>query len=36
VLIVDDNATSRVLLSERLRAWDMRPLAVADGLVKLV
>ncbi|PQJ96680.1 PAS domain S-box protein [Chromatium okenii] len=35
VLIVDDNATSRVLLSERLRAWDMRPLAVADGLVAL-
>ncbi|WP_295399633.1 PAS domain S-box protein [uncultured Thiocystis sp.] len=30
-LIVDDNLTSRDLLSGRLRAWGMRPETVADG-----
>jgi signal transduction histidine kinase/DNA-binding response OmpR family regulator/HAMP domain-containing protein len=31
VLIVDDNATNRRLLTEFLRGWRMRPVAVADG-----
>lgn len=31
VLIVDDNATSREILSQRLAAWEMRPAQVADG-----
>ena len=35
VLIVDDNATSRDFLTDRLRAWGMRPLAVADGAMAL-
>jgi PAS domain S-box-containing protein len=34
-LIVDDNATSRDLLSGRLRAWGMRAEAVADGAAAL-
>jgi CheY-like chemotaxis protein len=30
-LIVDDNATGRDLLTRRLAAWGLRPLAVPDG-----
>jgi signal transduction histidine kinase/CheY-like chemotaxis protein/HPt (histidine-containing phosphotransfer) domain-containing protein len=35
VLIVDDNATSRQLLSTRMTGWGMRPSAVSDGLEAL-
>jgi signal transduction histidine kinase/DNA-binding response OmpR family regulator/HPt (histidine-containing phosphotransfer) domain-containing protein len=31
VLVVDDNATNRLLLEETLRGWQMRPAAVASG-----
>ncbi|MFQ5789057.1 MAG: response regulator, partial [Acidobacteriota bacterium] len=31
VLVVDDNSTNRLILTEMLRKWCMRPLAVADG-----
>lgn len=31
VLVVDDNATNRMMLSEQLRAWGMRADLVADG-----
>jgi CheY-like chemotaxis protein/HPt (histidine-containing phosphotransfer) domain-containing protein len=31
VLIVDDNATNRELLTIRLRSWGMRPTEAADG-----
>ena len=31
VLIVDDNATNRRILSEMLRNWRMKPSAAADG-----
>ena len=31
VLVVDDNATNRLILLSQLTAWDMRPDAVADG-----
>ena len=31
VLVVDDNATNRRILDERLRAWGMRPTLCADG-----
>jgi CheY-like chemotaxis protein/HPt (histidine-containing phosphotransfer) domain-containing protein len=31
VLIVDDNATSREILSQPLAVWEMRPTQVADG-----
>ncbi len=34
-LIVDDNATSRELLVERLLAWGMCPVAVSDGAAAL-
>ncbi|HEX3447436.1 MAG TPA: response regulator [Isosphaeraceae bacterium] len=35
VLIVDDNATNRRILEEWLRAWQMEPAAVGDGLAAL-
>ena len=38
VLVVDDNATNRLVLCEQLEAWRMRPDAVADahtGLTRL-
>jgi two-component system, sensor histidine kinase and response regulator len=35
VLIVDDNATNRLILEEWLRAWQTEPTAVADGLTAL-
>jgi CheY-like chemotaxis protein len=35
VLIVDDNATNRRILEEWLRGWQMRPVAVGDGLAAL-
>jgi two-component system, sensor histidine kinase and response regulator len=31
VLVVDDNATNRLVLSSMLSAWSMEPLAVADA-----
>ncbi|MGH9750099.1 MAG: response regulator, partial [Candidatus Polarisedimenticolia bacterium] len=31
VLVVDDNATSRRILVETLRRWEMRPMAAASG-----
>ncbi|HKV40355.1 MAG TPA: response regulator, partial [Blastocatellia bacterium] len=31
VLVVDDNATNRLILEEMLQGWGMRPVAVADG-----
>ncbi len=31
VLVVDDNATNRLILEETLSGWDMRPTAVAGG-----
>jgi PAS domain S-box-containing protein len=35
VLIVDDNATNRLILQEWLRGWQSEPTAVADGLTAL-
>lgn len=35
VLVVDDNATNRLILTEILTSWGARPLAVADGLEAL-
>jgi PAS domain S-box-containing protein len=35
VLIVDDNATNRLILEEWLRGWQTEPTAVADGLTAL-
>jgi two-component system sensor histidine kinase/response regulator len=35
VLIVDDNATNRHILEEWLRAWQMTPVAVGDGLAAM-
>ena len=35
VLIVDDNATNRRILEEWVRAWQMEPAAVGDGLAAL-
>src|SRR5207248_5657552 len=35
VLIVDDNATNRRILEEWLRGWQMRPVAVADGVAAM-
>jgi PAS domain S-box-containing protein len=35
VLIVDDNATNRLILEEWLRDWRTEPTAVADGLTAL-
>ena len=32
VLIVDDNATNRLILIKQTEAWDMQPLAVASGI----
>jgi len=36
VLIVDDNATSRQILSSRLAAWEMRPAEVENGKLALL
>ncbi|MGO9815724.1 MAG: response regulator [Isosphaeraceae bacterium] len=35
VLVVDDNATSRLILEEILTKWHMKPKAVADGRAAL-
>ncbi len=35
VLVVDDSATSREILAEQLRSWDLCPTAVADGATAL-
>ena len=35
VLVVDDNATNRLILQEWLRGWQTEPTAVADGLTAL-
>jgi Amt family ammonium transporter len=35
VLVVDDNAASREILTEQLGSWGMRPMAVADGAAAL-
>ncbi len=35
VLVVDDNATNRLILEEWLRGWRSEPTAVADGLTAL-
>jgi PAS domain S-box-containing protein len=35
VLIVDDNATNRLILEEWLRGWQTEPTAVSDGLTAL-
>ena len=35
VLVVDDNATNRMILRETLRAWGCRPEEAADGMVAL-
>ena len=31
VLVVDDNSTSRAILSEMLRSWSMKPVTVTNG-----
>ena len=36
VLVVDDNATNRLILEEILSKWHMKPKAVADGQAALV
>jgi len=36
VLVVDDNATNRLILEAMLRGWSMVPVAVADGQTALV
>jgi CheY-like chemotaxis protein len=35
VLVVDDNATNRLLLEEWLRGWQMKPVAVGDGVAAM-
>ncbi len=35
VLIVDDNATNRRILEEWLRGWQMKPVAVGDGVAAM-
>ena len=35
VLVVDDNATNRRILEEWLRGWQMKPVAVGDGLAAM-
>jgi two-component system sensor histidine kinase/response regulator len=35
VLIVDDNATNRFILEEWLRGWQMKPVAVGDGMAAM-
>jgi PAS domain S-box-containing protein len=35
VLVVDDNATNRLILEEWLRGWQIEPTTVADGLTAL-
>ncbi len=36
ILVVDDNATNRLILVETLASWGARPVAVADGPAALV
>ena len=35
ILIVDDNATNRHILEEWLRGWQMKPVAVGDGVAAM-
>ena len=35
VLVVDDNATNRRILEEWLRGWQMKPVAVGDGVAAM-
>jgi two-component system, sensor histidine kinase and response regulator len=35
VLVVDDNATNRHILTEWLRGWQMKPTAVGDGMAAM-
>jgi len=35
VLVVDDNATNRYILEEWLRGWQMKPVAVGDGVAAM-
>src|SRR6202023_2519310 len=35
VLVVDDNATNRHILAEWLRGWQMKPVAVGDGVAAM-
>jgi PAS domain S-box-containing protein len=35
VLVVDDNSTNRRILEEWLRAWQMKPQAVGDGMAAM-
>src|SRR5205085_3671291 len=35
VLVVDDNATNRRILEEWLRDWQMKPVAVGDGVATI-
>jgi PAS domain S-box-containing protein len=35
VLVVDDNATNRYILTEWLRGWQMEPMAVGDGMAAM-
>jgi PAS domain S-box-containing protein len=35
VLVVDDNATNRHILEEWLRGWQMKPVAVGDGVAAM-
>jgi CheY-like chemotaxis protein len=35
VLIVDDNATNRRILDDWLRGWQMKPVAVGDGIAAM-
>jgi CheY-like chemotaxis protein len=35
VLIVDDNATNRRILGDWLRGWQMKPVAVGDGIAAM-
>jgi PAS domain S-box-containing protein len=35
VLVVDDNATNRQILGEWLRGWQMKPVAVGDGVAAM-
>jgi CheY-like chemotaxis protein len=35
VLVVDDNASNRRILEEWLRGWQMKPLAVGDGVAAM-
>jgi CheY-like chemotaxis protein len=35
VLVVDDNATNRLILDEMLRNWDLKPMTVSSGVEAL-